>query len=221
MKRLPLIPTIIVAVAIAVMIALGIWQIGRAKEKDALLALFRANAARPAMTFPRTAPVPREAMFRASSLMCLEVTGWQTHGGRATDGTTGYRHIASCRTGAEGPGALVDLGVSRDPTFKPVWNGGQVAGAITTEPDSTSLGGKLFGRSTPLRPMLVATDPAPGLKASARPSAENIPNNHIAYAGQWFFFALAAGVIYLLALRRRRKGPKPAEEAPNPADPGS
>jgi surfeit locus 1 family protein len=28
-------------------------------------------------------------------------------------------------------------------------------------------------------------------------------NNHLLYAGQWFFFALAAAVIYVLALRRK------------------
>jgi hypothetical protein len=27
------------------------------------------------------------------------------------------------------------------------------------------------------------------------------------YAGQWFFFALVAGIIYLLALRRRVAAP--------------
>jgi cytochrome oxidase assembly protein ShyY1 len=206
MKRLPLIPTIIVGLAIAAMIGLGVWQLQRAGEKDALLALYNANLNRPAMAFPRAAPVPAEAMFRPSSVMCLEVAGWRTSGGRAADGTTGYRHIAECRTGGgEGPGALVDMGVARDPQFKPVWGGGQVEGVITTEPDSTSLIGKLFGRSHPLAPMLVAAIPAQGLQVSARPSPENVPNNHIAYAGQWFFFALAAGVIYFLALRRRAR----------------
>lgn len=206
MKRLPIIPTIIVAIAIAVMIALGIWQLQRASQKDALLALYNANLNRPAMAFPRTAPIPAEAMFRRSSVMCLEVIGWRTSGGRAADGTTGYRHIAQCRTGGgEGPGALVDMGVARDPQFKPVWNGGRVAGTITTEPDSTSLIGKVTSRAPALAPMLVATTPGQGLQASARPSPENVPNNHIAYAGQWFFFALAAGVIYFLALRRRAR----------------
>jgi cytochrome oxidase assembly protein ShyY1 len=35
------------------------------------------------------------------------------------------------------------------------------------------------------------------------PSAAATPNNHLAYAGQWFLFALAASVIYILAVRRR------------------
>ena len=35
------------------------------------------------------------------------------------------------------------------------------------------------------------------------PSIEGIPNNHLAYVFQWFFFAAAALAIYWLALRRR------------------
>ncbi len=37
----------------------------------------------------------------------------------------------------------------------------------------------------------------------APPDPNDLPNNHLAYAGQWFFFALTALVIYWLALRRR------------------
>jgi cytochrome oxidase assembly protein ShyY1 len=52
---------------------------------------------------------------------------------------------------------------------------------------------------------LIAAEPAPGLKASAPPSPESIPNNHLAYAVQWFIFAAMAAIIYGLALRRRAK----------------
>ena len=40
----------------------------------------------------------------------------------------------------------------------------------------------------------------------APPDPGDLPNNHLMYAGQWFFFALTALVIYLLALRKRRRG---------------
>ena len=42
-----------------------------------------------------------------------------------------------------------------------------------------------------------------GLQPLAPPDPGDLPNNHLAYAGQWFFFALTALVIYILALRRR------------------
>ena len=50
---------------------------------------------------------------------------------------------------------------------------------------------------------LVASNPAPGLQASAPPSLDDIPNNHLSYAVQWFLFATVALVIYGLALRRK------------------
>jgi cytochrome oxidase assembly protein ShyY1 len=204
-RKLPLIPTLVVAAAVAVMIGLGIWQIGRASEKEALIALYRANLARPAIAFPELGPVPREAMFRTSSVHCLEVVKWRTEGGRAADGTTGNRHIAACRTGAEGPGALIDLGVAQDPAVKPKWAGGIASGMITTEPDHGSAIARLFGGGTVLAPMLVADRPAAGLRASARPSPDTVPNNHRSYAVQWFLFALIAAVIYLLAVAKRQR----------------
>lgn len=205
LRRLPLLPTLLVAAAVATMIALGIWQLSRAGDKQQLIALYRANLDRPAMAFPQIGPVPRDAMFRPSSVTCMEVVGWRTEVGRATDGTSGSRYIAMCRTGAEGPGALVDVGVSQDPNIKPRWPGGVTSGMISTEPDHGSAIGRLFGQGTILAPLLVADQPAVPLRASARPSPDTIPNNHRAYAVQWFLFAVAALVIYGLALRKRLK----------------
>jgi cytochrome oxidase assembly protein ShyY1 len=51
--------------------------------------------------------------------------------------------------------------------------------------------------------ILTAATPAPPLAASAPASIEDVPNNHRAYAAQWFFFAGLAVLIYVLALRRR------------------
>jgi surfeit locus 1 family protein len=41
------------------------------------------------------------------------------------------------------------------------------------------------------------------LQPNARPDPNDIPNNHLSYAVQWFLFALTALVIYGLALRKR------------------
>ena len=41
--------------------------------------------------------------------------------------------------------------------------------------------------------------------ASAPPSPDTIPNNHLSYAIQWFLFAGIALIIYTLALRQRWK----------------
>jgi surfeit locus 1 family protein len=65
----------------------------------------------------------------------------------------------------------------------------------------------MVGKAAPRELMLVVDTPAAGLAANEMPSIESIPNNHLAYAVQWFLFAGIAVIIYLLALRRRaRKG---------------
>lgn len=203
--RLPVVPTLIVAAACVTMVALGIWQLDRRAEKQALLSLYAANMKKGPVAFQPQGPVPDGLMFRTSSAMCLKVTGWRTEAGRSVKGGSGYRWIAECSTGAEGPGLLADMGVTRDPKLKPDWSGGQVRGRITTEPGHQSLFSKLGGKAEVLRPMLVSDTPAPGLEASAPPSPDEVPNNHLAYAVQWFLFAGVAALIYGIALRRRMR----------------
>ncbi len=205
MRRLPVFPTLVVALAVATMIALGLWQLQRASWKEALIARYTANRNLPPMAYPPLAPVADAAMFRKARVTCLRVTGWRVTGGSTPSGQSGYRHIAECVTGAEGPGALIDMGVAADPGFRPIWRGGVVDGLITTEPNQTSLIGKLLGQAAPLRPMLVATVAATGLIASEPPSTEGISNNHVAYAVQWFLFAAVALIIYAIAVTRRMR----------------
>ena len=50
---------------------------------------------------------------------------------------------------------------------------------------------------------LIAAPPLAGLAPLARPDPRDVPNNHLAYAVQWFLFAAIAAVIYALALRKR------------------
>jgi surfeit locus 1 family protein len=52
---------------------------------------------------------------------------------------------------------------------------------------------------------LIAETPQAGLEPLAPPDPGDLPNNHLAYAVQWFFFAATALVIYVLALRRRQR----------------
>ncbi|WHU01319.1 SURF1 family protein [Sphingomonas sp. NIBR02145] len=203
MPRFPLIPTIIVALAVAAMIGLGIWQLERRSAKLAALQLYAQNLGKPKMAFPRL-PVGDENLFRRADAFCLEVIDWQPQGGRSIKGTNGYRHIARCRTGAEGPLLLVDMGVAANPTFFPTWSGGKVTGTITHAPDHRPLLAGLFD-SEPKHLMLISESAAPGLEPTAKPDLSSVPNNHLSYAVQWFLFALIASVIYVLALRWRQK----------------
>jgi len=200
--KLPLFPTILVGLAVAAMIGLGIWQLDRRGEKAVQLARLSTNRTLGAMTFPNP-PVGDEHLFRRAGLMCLEVASWSEQAGRDASGKSGWRHLADCRTGAEGMSVRVDMGVSSAPGITPAWKGGAVTGIITHAPDSTPLLASLFGKRPPRNLMLVADTPATGLSASAPPDPSSVPNNHLAYAVQWFLFAGIAVVIYLLALRRR------------------
>ncbi|MFM6854432.1 MAG: SURF1 family cytochrome oxidase biogenesis protein [Sphingopyxis sp.] len=207
-RRWPVVATVLVACAVAVMIGLGVWQLGRAKEKDALIATWQANLALPAAAYPASNPTDAAYMYRTLSANCLRVVHWRSQYGRTQAGVSGWRHIAACATGAEGPGVLVDMGVSEGPEQGMGWTGGPVRGIATTEPDSHSALARLFGRLTgqplpPLQLMIVAETPAPGLAASARPDPSAVPSSHLAYAGQWFLFAAAAAIIFIMAVRQR------------------
>jgi len=202
-RRWPLIPTLLVAAAILTMIALGVWQLQRKGEKEALIALYERNRAMSAtVAYPALPPVPDAMLYRKSSVTCLEPVRWDPRSGTDRSGGSGIRMVADCRTGAEGPGVLVDVGIAEDFT-PPAWKGGRVAGTIVPGPEQPSLIARLTGRAVPARAMLVADEPVAGLRASAVPNGADLPNNHLAYAVQWFFFAAIALIIYVLAVRRR------------------
>lgn len=190
MKRLPVIATLVVLAAVAILVRLGFWQIEKLHAKEALLARYAQADTLPPIGWP-TIPTDDKnlPLFRHASANCLGVTGWRTAPGPSASDEPGFLVIADCRTGAEGPGLSVELGWTKDPNAGRQWKGGLVSGVIA--PDRLS------------RMRLHAATPGPGLAASAPPSLEAIPNNHRSYAIQWFAFALIALVIYALALRRK------------------
>ncbi|EDL49005.1 SURF1 family cytochrome oxidase biogenesis protein [Erythrobacter sp. SD-21] len=183
-RRIPIIPTIMVAGAIAVMIALGLWQLGRMDEKAALIAQAEQNLRMSSeVAYPRTEAELEQRLYRRTTIFCATVSGATTMAGTSARGEKGVAQRVTCAL-EDGMPVKVDLGYSRNP--QPVaWNGGEVRGTIAP-------GGRV-----------VAAEPVADLEGLAPPDPRDLPNNHLAYAGQWFFFALTALVIYLLALRRR------------------
>lgn len=208
MTRWPVIPTIFVALAVATMIGLGFWQLQRKSQNEVLLQQVTANSGKPAIAYPALGPVSLQALHRKSSVNCLRVSEWKEDSGTDISGKTGTRYLAECVTGAEGPGALIVAGISNRPNQKIAWNGGQVEGIITTEPDRQSMAAKLFGKSIVLRPMLVSNAGLGGLRTAEPPSLDKIErkiSSNGFYALQWFLFATAATIIYVLAVRKRSK----------------
>lgn len=186
LRRLPVAPTLLVLVAVAIMIRLGFWQLDRMERKEALLARYAtARELSADAPFPQSATAGESVLYRHSRIDCKEVTNATAKAGNNATGEAGLAHYASCRL-AGGGRAEVVLGWSRDP-MAPDWRGGNVMGVIAPGP------------------RLVADPPLAGLEANAVPDPSEIPNNHLAYAVQWFLFAATAVVIYALAVRRRAR----------------
>jgi len=197
-RRVPLVATIVVAAAVAVMIGLGIWQLQRARWKEGLLTQYAQAEKLPPIAFP-TGPLRDNQLplFRHATGVCLRIAGKRAMAGENRAGEPGYVQVVDCVTGAEGPGMSVELGWSKNPNAKFNWPGGPVSGVIT--PDRRN------------RMRLVAASAPAGLEPSAEPSLASIPNNHRSYALQWFAFAATALLIYGLALAKKLKDAKPAK----------
>lgn len=187
MKRLPVLATLIVLAAVLTMIGLGVWQLQRRAEKQALLARLTAAQGGPVLDLTG-GPISRDAAYRRVRLnLVCDGQAPQARAGRDRQARSGWVWRKACRTGA-GETLQVVIGWSTTPNL---------VDAVPIAPIAT---GTLAGTGDRL--FYLDRPPAP-LKPAAPPTPEDIPNNHMLYALQWFFFAGAATVIYLLALRRR------------------
>ena len=132
-RKLPLIPTLIVAAAMATMIALGFWQLRRADEKEALLTRYRAAEGLPAVVFP-TIPIANEdvPLFRrATGHACGSFPGERPPA--EPPGRDRFPAHRECGSGVEGPGMAVEMGWSKDPNAGAGWQGGEVSGTIAPD----------------------------------------------------------------------------------------
>lgn len=206
MKRLPLIPTLIVAAAVATMIALGIWQLQRAAWKERLLAEYTQASTLPAVDLDPLldgeAPLPPLSFRRALVTCHADNVAPEVRAGRSAADQPGQAYFVPCRPGAAGLAGRIRVNAGWAPRHDAVAQlslGGIVAGRLG-----------LVGEDGPIT--LTAAGVHPPLTPSAPASIESIPNNHRLYALQWFFFAAAALVIFVLALRKRgRAGALPPE----------
>jgi len=205
MKRLPLIPTIVVAAAVLTMTALGLWQLRRAEWKERLLAQYAAAASMPAVDLDplleRSGPLPPLAFRRALVTCHADNVRPEVRAGRSAGDSVGQAYLIPCRPGATGLAGRLRINAgwaNRPDAARRLSVSGIVAGRLgAVEADGPIV--------------LTAATAVPPLAPSAPASIESIPNNHLVYAWQWFFFAAAAAIIYVLALRGRRKRDLPPE----------
>lgn len=202
-RRVPIIPTIIVALAVATMVALGVWQLGRKAEKEALIASYVATSKSSRVTdYKNDQLIDGPGYYSRVQVDCTVQSSDSLIVGRSAKGQSGWAHQFNCRFPISGKGkadATVVIGWSKAPV--PVqWKGGTVT-ATQVPPRKTDA---VADCPQCFRYRLVADPPLAGLEPNAKPDPGDLPNNHLAYAGQWFFFALTALVIYVLAIRRRQ-----------------
>ncbi|GAA3999890.1 SURF1 family protein [Sphingomonas humi] len=196
MKRVPILATLVVLAAVATMVALGVWQLGRAKEKEAAIAEVVRNVKASRIDVAPGLDLQAN-LFRPARARCERRSPTRLTGA----GKYGFRIIADCSAGLNQPLA-VQLGTVRQPKEGQAFEGGVVNGYLAQAPDNRSLLRQLFDHR-PAGMMIVADPPLAGLAANPPADLDSIPNNHKSYAVQWFAFAAIALVIYALALRRR------------------
>ena len=189
-RRMPVFATLVVIAAVATMIALGVWQLQRLAWKEALLARYaRTETMSASVPWPRDPAASKAALFRRSLLKCDRVLSQSAGAGHNLAGTTGWAQTARCALDGGGE-ASIALGWTKAPLIVP-WAGGTIEGLVAP------------GKGSSVR--LIAGKPPAGMQPLARPDPRDIPNNHLAYAIQWFLFAGVAAIIYGIALLKRMR----------------
>lgn len=225
--------TLAVAVCMAILVGLGVWQLQRLRWKNDLLAHVAALQAAPARPLgPVLAAVARgeDESFTRVRLACpgLATAAYvELYGLR--DGQAGTRLISACPTGdARYPTLLVDRGFVADTISArpPVAEGGaavEVTGVLRAPdpasfatPPNDSAANRWFSRdAAAMAAALGAPTPAPlFLMAETAsnpdwpalvpaPLPSTIPNRHLEYAVTWFGLAAALAGVYAAMLFRR------------------
>ncbi|QSR17389.1 SURF1 family cytochrome oxidase biogenesis protein [Novosphingobium sp. KA1] len=192
MPRIPILPTLIVLAAVAVMVKLGFWQLDRLQQKEALLREYAfARASPQVVDFEHDLLVDGPGLYGKVALDCTKVGPDQPLAGRNAHGEPGWAHQFDCAFPMRLKGEAhrnVVIGWSNSPAVVE-WHGGRVVGTLSPDRDHGE--------------RVIADPPLGGLAANAKPDPSEIPNNHLAYAVQWFLFAATALVIYGLALLKR------------------
>ena len=200
--RLPLIPTVITAAGVLILCALGRWQLERREWKADLIA--RAEASR---DLPPVSPAEfRAAMAGDVSVQYRQATigchpgpkkPYDLRPGSSASGTSGFFVLVSCRPNDLPPDIVAVAGWTRRVDVKDLTLtlDHELSGTIIENP---------YGKA-PNRPrfMLIPDTAIAPLERPAQPQAADLPDNHLAYAMQWFGLAAALAAIFGVWLRRR------------------
>ena len=233
-----LVPVLIGVVGVAILLALGVWQVERLAWKEGLIAEIEARLAAEPVSLPEAPDPVRDRLLR------VEVTGQigteEIHVLSSVEPWgAGYRVISPMEL-ADGRRILVDLGYvpqdMKEPASRPRPASSQrgrapdqVTGLLLwpAEVDSFTPEPALdrniwFARDVPAMAEALGTEPVL-LVAETHPWTEwprptppgtNIPNRHLEYAITWFGLAAVWAAMTVLWVRQQlRAGPRPLRPA--------
>lgn len=213
MRRLPLVPTLMTLIMAGVMVWLGVWQLHRRDEKHRLIAALEAAKTLPPVSpseFYRAMIGAGSVQYRRAVVPCRpgRVAPYDIRGGESPSGQGGFLVLVAC---SHPPGRGPDLVVVAGWSNKVAPPKGLV---IDTEFDGTIIE-RPYGKEAGRPPfMLIPRTAVPPLQVSRMPRPEDLPDNHLSYAIQWFAFAATLLVIYtLFILRGGRKVTKASPTA--------
>lgn len=227
-------PTVAALAALAVLVALGTWQMQRLHWKEALIAERQAQLTAAPVVVPRAAPDWRALEFRR-----VEATGVFRHDleqlfGVRKHGQELGHNVLTPLLRSDGTAVLVDRGwVPRermDPKTRPE---GQVSGQLTLTgiarhrereeqhwftPDNQPAAGHWYwydldameqALGLELLPVVLEADDSPnpgGLPVGGLTVVE-LPNNHLQYAMTWYGLALTLVGVYIAFGLKSREDP--------------
>jgi surfeit locus 1 family protein len=223
------------ALLVAACVALGCWQLGRSRQKQALIDEFESGeasvidvSARTLAGLPRYQSVSADGAYDPRRQILLDNMP-------SVDGRPGYRVLTPFRRDGGGSLLLVDrgwvsLGESREhrPALDVAGGERRVVGRLDRLPvPGLRLGDRgvtpegewprvmnfptaealAEALGSPVEPQIVLLDPRSpdGYERKWQPALRVSPARHLAYAIQWFAFGGVALLALLLAALRRRR----------------
>jgi surfeit locus 1 family protein len=204
-KRFPFAATLLTLVMIPVLIALGVWQLQRRDWKHDLIARLEAAKTLPPVTahdYYRAMIGLADLQYRRAEVDCRPgpVAPYDVKGGTSAGDEGGFLILVDCNDPARHakPDLVVVAGWTLRPdTVKRIDLDTHFAGTLIEHPYGAEPGRPQF--------MLIPATAAPGLLPSRVPVPDDLPDNHLNYALQWFAFAATLGVIYGIYVRRWRR----------------
>lgn len=206
-NRLPLGATLLTLVMVPVLVWLGIWQLHRREWKHNIQAELTRAASLPLVTpreFLDSMAGSKSLQFRRAQIDCRpgRVAPYDIKGGTSATGDGGYRVLISCRDPEKhytrGPDIVVVAGwTTRPDAVKTLDLDTSFTGTVIEHPYDKEPGRPLF--------LLIPTTAVPPLLPSRIPTSDELSDNHLSYALQWFAFATTLMVIYAIYVRRWRR----------------